>query len=328
MHISVPIYNLYQSCCCKIPRSNRARRWRPLRIGDETESTGQKFTVLVADDSAIQRKLVEHALSHETYSVAFAKTGQEALDLFAKQKPALVITDWMMPDFSGIEVCEHIRSQSQDSYTYIIILTSHTDKEDVVKGLAAGADDYLTKPFHPEELQARIAVGRRIIELHRLNESKNRQLEEVALTDSLTGLPNRRAIEDWGTRQLSGAARYNFPLWVVMADLDNFKKVNDNYGHAAGDAVLKAFADILKANTRRSDMCGRIGGEEFLLILTHGNNENIRIAIERIRGQLEKHRFTFGTHSVTVTASFGISGFQGKQAPDFNRLVTKADVAL
>jgi diguanylate cyclase (GGDEF)-like protein len=292
------------------------------------ESTGQPITVLIADDSPIQRKLVENTLSEEAYSVLFAKTGQEAMDLFAEHKPNLLITDWMMPDFSGIELCEYIRSQFKDSYTYIIILTSHADKENVVRGLAAGADDYLTKPFHPEELKARLAVGRRIVELHRQNEDKNHQLEEGTLTDSLTGLPNRRAIEDWGARQLSGAARHGFPFWVVMADLDDFKKVNDTHGHDAGDAVLKKFAEILKAGTRRSDMSGRIGGEEFLLILTHGNRGGVQTAVDRVRRQLEAQEFTFGGHSVKVTASFGIAGFQGKQAPDFSRLVTQADVAL
>jgi two-component system cell cycle response regulator len=290
--------------------------------------TGQRFTVLIADDSAIQRKLVENALFGEAYSLLFATTGQEALDLFAENRPELLITDWMMPDFSGIELCQLIRAQFQDSYTYIIILTSHSDKENVVKGLAAGADDYLTKPFYPEELQARLAVGRRIIELHRQNQAKAHQLEEAALTDALTGLPNRRAVEDWATRQLSSAARHGFRLWVVMADLDNFKKVNDTYGHEAGDAVLKKFAEILMDNTRRSDMSARIGGEEFLLVLTHGDTRGVQAAIERVRAQFEAHSFTFGGRRVKVTASFGIAGFQGNHAPDFNRLLTQADVAL
>jgi PleD family two-component response regulator len=170
----------------------------------------------------------------------------------------------MMPDLSGIELCEHIRNHPRQTYTYLIILTGITEKNKLVKGLAAGADDYLTKPFHSEELLARVGVGHRIVELHRQLEAKNRLLEELALTDPLTGLPNRRAIEEWATRQLSGAARYGFSFLVVLADLDHFKAVNDTHGHDAGDAVLKKFAEILKTNSRRSDICGRIGGEEFL----------------------------------------------------------------
>lgn len=230
------------------------------------ETPAQQFKVLVADDSPLYRKLVEQALSPEQYSVLFAKDGRQAVDLFVEHHAPLVITDWMMPDISGIELCEHIRRDFPTSYTYIIILTGMTDTGKVVKGLAAGADDYLIKPFHAKELQARLGVGRRVVDLHRQIEGKNRLLEELALTDALTGLPNRRAIEAWAARQLQGAARHGFPLWVAMADLDRFKSINDTYGHDAGDAVLKKFAEILKINTRSSNMCARIGGEEFILI--------------------------------------------------------------
>ena len=148
-------------------------------------------------------------------------------------------------------------------HSHLILLTGNTDKAQVVEGLAAGADDYLTKPFHSGELVARVEVGRRIVELHREVQAKNRRLEEMALTDPLTGLPNRRAIDVWAPRELSAAARHDFHFWVVMADLDFFKKVNDIYGHEAGDTTLKTFAAILTAHTRGSDMCARLGGEEF-----------------------------------------------------------------
>src|SRR5450755_4475960 len=123
-------------------------------IEDEVEIGPREFKVLVADDSPIYRKLVEHALSQEAYTVLFAKNGREALDLFAKHHPALVVTDWVMPDITGIELCGHIRGKSQAIYTYIIMLTSMTDKDKIISGLAAGADDYLTKPFHAGELLA------------------------------------------------------------------------------------------------------------------------------------------------------------------------------
>jgi two-component system, cell cycle response regulator len=294
----------------------------------EAHPTAQDFKVLVADDSRIYRRLVEDTLSEKQYALLFAKSGREAIDLFSEHQPSLVITDWMMPDLSGIELCEHIRNLASQAYTYLIILTGITEKDKLVKGLAAGADDYLTKPFHSDELLARVGVGRRIVELHRQLEAKNLLLEELALTDSLTGLPNRRAIEAWATRQLSGAARYGFSFLVVVADLDHFKTVNDTHGHDAGDKVLKKFSEILKTNSRRSDICGRIGGEEFLFILTHTTQENAGVVIERIRAELQATKFDFDGSSLTVTASFGLAGFAGTQAPDFNRLVSQADAAL
>src|SRR5207302_1382123 len=212
-----------------------------------------------ADDSPIYRQLVEDTLAHEQYAVVSAKNGREAIALSAAHQPAVVITDWEMPDTTGLQLCEQIRREN-NFYTYTILLTGNTEKNHIIEGLAAGADDYLTKPLDPGELLARVAVGRRIIELHREIQAKNRLLEELALTDPLTGIPNRRAIEDWGIRQINGAVRHGFTFWVVMADLDAFKSVNDTYGHEAGDVVLKKFADLLKANTRSSNICGRIGG--------------------------------------------------------------------
>lgn len=288
----------------------------------------RKFPVLVVDDSPVYRKLIEHALEDEAYAPLFAKNGHEALELYAKHGSAIVITDWMMPDFSGPELCERIRGDVQHPYTYIIVLTSISEKDNVVKGLAAGADDYLTKPFDPGELLARIGVGRRIIDLHREIDAKNKLLMEMANTDPLTGLPNRRAIEEWAGRQLRGASRHRFPFWVVHIDLDCFKDINDGYGHDAGDLVLKKFAEILKNFTRASDISGRMGGDEFLLVLTHVDEKNIQLTVDRLCNQLASEKFSFGGAIVSVTASFGIAGFQGKEPPEFSVLVRQADKAL
>lgn len=297
-----------------------------------TNTDYQSFKVLVADDSPVYRKLVEHTLSEEPWSVLYAKSGHEAMDLFAEHRPALVITDRLMPDYSGIELCQHIRQNFKETYTYIIILTGMTEKSEIVHGLGAGADDYLTKPFDQGELLARAGVGRRVIGLHRQIEAKNRLLEELALTDSVTNLPNRRAIEDWATRQLSGAVRYGFGFWVVLADLDHFKGVNDTYGHEAGDAVLKKVAEVLKLHSRKSDICGRVGGEEFLFSLSHITEENVRLVINRIRTELEATKVTFNGISISVTASFGAAGFSGNRnrvpVPNLSQLISQADGAL
>lgn len=288
----------------------------------------QPIKVLVADDSAVSRKLIEQALCGAQFALIFAKTGDEALELLAEHNPALVIVDWMMPGSTGIELCQHIRAAPQTSYTYIIMLTGKSEKDSVVAGLRAGADDYLTKPFHEGELVARVGVGQRVIGLHRQIAANNVLLAELALTDPLTGLPNRRAVDEWATRQLIGAARHNFSFWVAIADLDRFKSVNDTYGHDAGDEVLKRFSAILRANSRRSDICGRMGGEEFLIILTHASAENARAAIEHIRGELAGTKFLFDGRELRVTASFGMAGFTGGQAPTFGQLLSQADAAL
>jgi two-component system, cell cycle response regulator len=291
------------------------------------DGSTERLRIVVADDSPVYRRLVEDTLADDQYAVASGKNGREAIALVAAHQPAVVITDWEMPDITGLQLCNQIR-RDRDSYRYIILLTSNTEKNQIIEGLAAGADDYLTKPFHPGELLARVAVGRRIAELHRQVQAKNRLLEELALTDPLTGLPNRRAIEHWATRELKGAHRHGFSFWVVMADLDRFKNVNDAYGHEAGDLVLQKFAELLKANTRSSNMCGRIGGEEFVLVLSHIGKEDVLTAIERIRRQLEAERFSIGSSLVGVTASFGISGLQGSSTMEFNELLRAADAAL
>jgi diguanylate cyclase (GGDEF)-like protein len=292
------------------------------------DKVAEDYQILVVDDSPVHRKLIEQALEPGAYSLLFAKSCREALELFKQHSPSIVVTDWMMPDFSGLELCERIRADAQRGYTYIIVLTGKTEKDSVVKGLAAGADDYLTKPFDPGELLARIGVGCRTVELHREIDAKNRLLEEMAHTDSLTGLPNRRAIEDWAGRQLRGAARHGFPFWVVQVDLDSFKNINDSYGHDAGDAVLQKVAEILKSNTRASDICGRMGGDEFLLVITHVEDECIQSTIEPLREELASHEFAFGGGRVSIAASFGIAGFHGKDAPAFSALVQQADKAL
>ncbi len=177
-------------------------------------------------------------------------------------------------------------------------------------------------------MSARIGVGRRIICLQRDIEAKNLLLQEAARTDSLTGLPNRRAIEEWAERQIRGAARHGYPLWVILADLDSFKNVNDSYGHDAGDLVLQKFAEVLRGTTRASDICGRMGGEEFVMVLTHVDHKGIFPTVDRLREQFASLVFRFGDYSASVTSSFGIAGFHGREIAEFAQLLRKVDEAL
>jgi diguanylate cyclase (GGDEF)-like protein len=289
---------------------------------------GDEFKILVAEDSALYTVLLKESLSSQPYTLLFAKNGCEAIELFAEHKPPLVITDWVMPKLDGLQLCRRIRADFPEIYSYLMLLTSNDEKDSVIAGLEAGADDYLSKPFHAGELLARVRVGRRMVDLQREIQSKNRQLEAMALTDSLTGLPNRRAIDVWAPRALSAAARYGFSLWVAMADLDFFKNINDEYGHNAGDIVLQGFAEILRRNTRASDICGRVGGEEFVLALTHVERKDVGGVIERIRQTLEVREFSFQGKIIHATGSFGVAGFEGEKLADFASLVVRADAAL
>lgn len=290
--------------------------------------TPPTYELLVVDDSTVYRKLVEQTLSSEPYSLLFARNGAEAMQIFEERSPSFVITDWMLPDFSGFELCQRIRADGSRPYCYIIVMTSSREKGHVVKGLQAGADDYLTKPFDPAEMLARVGVGRRIIDLNRELAAKTLKMEEAARTDPLTGLPNRRAIEEWASKQTKGAARHGFPLWVVLGDIDKFKAINDTFGHDAGDIVLRTFADLLKRNTRVSDICGRLGGDEFVVVLTHVEPNNIEETVNRFRENFSALSFPLQGKSVRVTASFGVAGLRPGEAADFAALLRKADKML
>lgn len=281
---------------------------------------------MIADDSPLYRKLLHDTLAREHYRVLVAENGSRALELVTQVHPEVLITDWDMPDMSGTELCARLHSDL-GSYVHSILLTSHDDKEQVVKGLAAGAHDYLTKPFHEGELLARVEVGIRIAELNRELQTKNRLLEELALTDALTGLANRRAFENWASRAFSATIRHGVPLWLAIADLDHFKLINDTHGHEAGDEVLRRFGNILKAHTRAADMCARLGGEEFVLALGHIDRAGAEVALNRFRERIENGNFDWNGVVLRVTASIGVAcAHEGVQ--DLTELLRRADAAL
>ena len=288
----------------------------------------QSLEVLVVDDSPVYHKLVSDALSYQPYSILRAESGQEALDLFAKHSPPIVITDWMMPDLSGPDLCKRIRTESRSRYTYIILLTSMSDNESLLKGLEAGADEFLTKPFDPAELQARMGVGRRIVQLHRQVDAKDRLIEESSRIDPVTELPNHRAIQEWATWQLKAAAQNGFSVWIVLADVDSFGQINEHFGREAGDTVLKDFSQIVKDTSLPADIVGRVGDDELICLLTHVSKAYVAAAIQRYRTRFAEHEFRFGEKILTATASFGAIGFEGDEAPPFERLLLEAETAL
>src|SRR6204780_237641 len=227
--------------------------------------------ILIADDSIVSRHLLDVTLRKWGYEVVIAADGMEAWDtLQSEDAPRIAILDWMMPGLTGPEVCKRVRENSKGSdapYTYMLLLSSKSQREDLIEGLEAGADDYLTKPFDQHELKVRLRAGTRIIDLQRELVSAREELREQATKDFLTRIWNRSSILDVLQRELSRASREKRSVGVVLADLDRFKSVNDTYGHFAGDAVLREFVRRLNASVRPYDSIGRYGGEEFLIIL-------------------------------------------------------------
>jgi two-component system chemotaxis response regulator CheY len=249
----------------------------------------------------------------------------------------LLITDWMMPGIDGMELIRLIRSTQAEGYTYIIMLTALATKPQVVSGLESGADDYLTKPFDPDELLARITIGQRILQLEeRLMESR-RQMEILAMQDTLTGLFNRRAIHDRALAELNRLARgtASAPLSVILLDVDRFKTINDNYGHEAGDRALQVVAERLGQMLRSYDLVGRWGGEEFLVLLPGTGLAEACVVAERVRAGLAQSAVPVEGGGAALTASLGVASVgvevmqaAGSDEPWLDRLMRAADRAL
>jgi len=285
--------------------------------------------VLVADDDPVSRLMVERFLGKWGYEIVSAADGTAAHQaMLADDTPRLAVLDWMMPGFTGPELCHEVRQRVGRPYTYLLLVTSREGKQDVISGLNAGADDYLTKPVHPEELHARLRVGVRILELEDKLVAAQEVLQHKATHDSLTGLLNRAAILDLLRRELARAPRENSCCGVLLADLDHFKAVNDSLGHAAGDEVLCEAAARLTAGVREYDAVGRYGGEEFLLVLPGCDAAALRDRAEHILAGFRDRPFEAGGEHLRVTVSMGAASTSDwpEAAPDL--LVRLADGSL
>lgn len=279
--------------------------------------------ILVADDDALSRRILEDYLTTWGYEVVMVRNGQDALQVLQDEnRPNIAILDWIMPEMDGVEVCRQLRMLNLPNYVYVIILTSFGNVEDVVKGLGSGADDYIVKPFHPDELKYRLQIGERIIKLEQ-------RILCMARTDYLTGLLNRRAFMDRLTGELHRADRQQGRLGVIIADIDYFKRVNDKYGHQDGDLVLQEVAKVLQSNCRPYDFIGRYGGEEFIACLPGAGLEDTFTIAERMRLSLEVQSILLPDQGDTlqVTASFGISALENGSAGE-DELIKRADDAL
>ena len=263
--------------------------------------------ILIADDDFTSRVVLAQVLKHLGHEVVETEDGEQAwVALQAPDAPRLAILDWVMPGLEGPELARRVRSLQQERSPYLIILTSRSDKEAVIEGLDAGADDFLSKPFNTGELRARVEVGRRILELQdKLIESRD-TLAHQATHDALTGLPNRRAILDLLGRELARTGRMDVSLAVGMCDLDHFKQFNDRYGHQTGDDLLCGFARIVGENLRAYDSVGRIGGEEFLVVLPMKAGADWRAAFEVLGHRIAEASIPTRSGPLSLTASIGV----------------------
>lgn len=286
-----------------------------------TSSAGR---ILVADDSLVVRTIVCDQLEEEGCEVVEAVDGDTALAECAAFHPDAILLDIEMPGLDGHQVLARLKGDSDLSDIPVVFLTGRTSTDDMVAGLRAGAHDYLKKPFEPAELIARIGGAVRIKRLQDELRIRNDQLDRLSRIDGLTGIYNRRHLDEQLIEISKVAGRLGQPLAVMMLDIDHFKLVNDQSGHPAGDRVLQEFARRLKAIVRAGNVVGRWGGEEFLVIAPQTNAEEAKMIGERIRSAIADDPVDVGQHTIPITVSIGCAvGLQPGA-----ELVARADAAL
>jgi two-component system cell cycle response regulator len=290
---------------------------------------GAHTRVLAAEDNPVFQSMLRSMLIKWGYDPVIARDGAEALRaLEAKDAPRLAILDWMMPGLDGVEICRRVRAAGREPYIYILLLTARTDSQDLVEGMDAGADDYLTKPFVAHELRVRLRAGKRILDLQSELMATREALRIQATHDNLTGISNRGAILDSLQTELSRAARERRPVAVLMADADRFKQLNDTRGHQAGDAVLHEVAHRMKSVMRQYDTVGRYGGEEFLVVLPGCDGNRALVQAERIREAISAEPFRAQGNAFGITCSLGCSWREIASPEDAHALIREADLAL
>jgi diguanylate cyclase (GGDEF)-like protein len=276
--------------------------------------------ILVVDDDPAVVRVIRKILACSGHQLLEASNGRQALEMILADCPDLLISDWEMPEMDGLELCRRIRQEDLPHYLYTILLTAKTCVTDMVEGLGAGADDFLTKPVVSTVVLARVQAGARVVRLEH-------ELRRLSNHDPLTGVLNRRHFRELCRRELERSIRYRRPLACVMIDLDFFKRINDAHGHSSGDAALKAIASILRKSCRSSDVVCRYGGEEFCVLLPETAEEGAAIWADRLRVALAEMELSAGDRPLRVTASFGIAERIGT-IDDADALMDMADQAL
>ena len=285
--------------------------------------------ILVADDEAISRRLLETTLTRAGYEVSAVENGRLAVETLKQPEgPRLALLDWMMPELDGPGVCREIRRLQDNAYIYIILLTSKESKKDIVTGLESGADDYLTKPFNAEELKARLRTGERVLNLEDKLVEAREQMRFKATHDPLTSIWNRGAIMDLLGRELARSQRESGSTVILMTDVDHFKSVNDKYGHPVGDEVLQEVARRLLSCIRSYDFVGRYGGEEFLIVLNNCKPQFAESRAEEIRRAICTTAIQTNSGPLQISMSLGLLVCETWGVRPVEGLLQEADAAL
>jgi two-component system cell cycle response regulator len=285
--------------------------------------------ILIADDDRMSRHLLQKTLEREGYEVVAVDNGQIALQqLSLPDGPRLALLDWMMPELDGPAVCLAVRTQSDGPYVHIVLLTSRGSKQDVVAGLEAGADDYLTKPWDAAELTARLRVGQRILQLEDGLVEARETMRFKATHDPLTSLFNRSIIVDLLDRELARTRRDKGCTVVMLGDVDHFKSVNDQYGHLVGDEVLREISRRLLASVRSYDFVGRYGGEEFLIVLNNCDPSQAAVRAEEVRKGIAGRPVQTMQGPLPITMSIGVLASRDWDLRQVEEILGEADSAL
>jgi two-component system, cell cycle response regulator len=294
--------------------------------------------VLIAEDDTISRMILKRAVEKFGHECLAAEDGEKAWELYQNTEEVdVIISDWMMPGIDGPEFCRRVRAMNTGLYTFFIFLTSLGDKEHLLEGMQAGADDYLAKPLDREQLQVRLIAASRVNSLHRqLNKQKdeleklNRELYITARRDPLTLLGNRLQLQEDLDTLSAQAERYGHSYCAMLCDIDFFKPYNDTYGHLAGDEVLKKVAKVISENLRTGDQAYRYGGEEFLILLPEQTLESAKLVAERLRRSVEDLMLPHEakTPPGVLTISLGLAVLSAYEKKHVEELLKEADDAL
>ncbi len=267
--------------------------------------------VLVVDDDDLVRARLSALLRMSQFDVETAGSGEEALRIMNSVPCQILLTDWQMPDMDGLALCRNIRAGTRENYVYVVMLTVRDSKEDLLTGLAAGADDYVVKGAPIEEILARLEIARRITHVETSLRASNRENRRLAVTDPLTGCNNLRYLMKYLPRELARSRRYAHPMAVLSCDIDGFKQINDRFGHEAGNELLRAFVARSESCLRQeTDWLARVGGDEFMIVLPETSVHGANRVAQKLRHTYSQYPVSTHAGPVSFTASVGVTAVE------------------